>query len=78
VQKIIQDRPKDWSVEDVIADYVGLTAHASVGMVLACLHEQAPLQYTPAEYDANLQALRPLPPFEVVLQGRKAASAPSA
>ncbi len=77
VQQILRDRPKGWPVEDVIADYVGLTAHASVGTVLACLHEQAPVQYTPAEYDANLRAVRPLPPFEVVLQGRKAAAAPS-
>jgi hypothetical protein len=71
VQQVIRDRPKGWPVEDVITDYVGLTAHASVGTVLACLHEQAPVQYTPAEYDANLRPVRPLPPFEVVLQGRK-------
>jgi hypothetical protein len=74
VSKVLRERPAGWAVDDVIADYVGLTSHASIGMVLACLHEQAPVQYTPAEYDANLKPIRPLPPFEVILQGRRAPS----
>lgn len=67
VRRVYDHLPVGWDKGDVIADYVGMTAHASVGMVLACLQVGAPLEYTPAEHDANLRAIRPLPPFEVVL-----------
>lgn len=36
--------------QDVIADYTGMTAHASVGMVLASLSPNRLLQFTPAHY----------------------------
>jgi hypothetical protein len=72
VSKVLGERPAGWGTDDLIADYVGLTAHASIGTVLACLHQQSPVQYTPGEYDGTLKALRPLPPFEVILQGRAA------
>jgi hypothetical protein len=72
VAEVLRERPAGWAAEDLIADYVGLTSHASIGTVLACLHHQAPVQYTPGEYDGDLKAVRPLPPFEVVLQGRAA------
>jgi hypothetical protein len=68
VLKILEERPAEWSAEDVISDYVGLTSHASIGMVLACLQARSPIQYTPGEYDANLKAVRPLEPFEVLLR----------
>lgn len=41
--------PQGWREAGVIADYTGMTAHASVGMVLACLGKNRPLQYTPAK-----------------------------
>lgn len=77
VQSVFDARPAGWAIDDLIADYVGLTSHASVGMVLACLSIEAPVQYTPGEYDANLRAIRPLPPFEVVLQGRRTPPPPA-
>ncbi len=39
--------PHSWQDTEVIADYTGMTVHASVGMVLACLEKHRPLQYTP-------------------------------
>lgn len=61
--------PRGWAETDVIADYVGTTAHGSVGMVLAALGTDRPLQYTPAKLDPETR--RPvgcLPPIEIVLQ----------
>lgn len=39
--------------EDVISDFTGMTALASVGTVLACLSPNRKLQYTPAIQDKN-------------------------
>lgn len=39
--------PQSWQDTEVISDYTGMTVHASVGMVLACLEKNRPLQYTP-------------------------------
>ena len=68
VKTICAGLPKGLQVSDVIADYVGMTAHASVGTVLACLVIGLPLQYTPGEYDQELKAVRPLPSFEVEIK----------
>lgn len=65
VKGIRDGLPNDWDCADVIADYVGMTAHASVGAVLACLLVGFSLQYTPGVYDDQLKAVRPLPSFEV-------------
>ncbi|HIK42615.1 hypothetical protein [Thermoleptolyngbya sp. M55_K2018_002] len=43
--------PEGWSEQDVITDYTGMTAHATVGAVLACINTARPLQYTPARTD---------------------------
>lgn len=59
--------PSGWREDDVIADYTGMTAHGSVGMALACISPQRPMQYTPAIYSKELQAHEPLDPFEIVL-----------
>lgn len=60
--------PNDWHPDDVIADFTGLTAAASVGMVIGCLQTGIRIEYTPAEYDATGRALRSLPPHEVVFR----------
>jgi hypothetical protein len=65
VKEICADLPEGWDPAEVIADYVGMTAHASVGTVLGCLFVGFPLQYTPGVYDDQLKAVRPLPSFEV-------------
>lgn len=65
----IRDRlPDGWAPSEVIADFTGLTAAASVGLVLACLQTGIGIEYTPAEYSADGRPLRPLPPHEVVLR----------
>lgn len=38
---------------DVIADFLGMSSNASVGMVLACLDQDRPLQYTMPRHNAE-------------------------
>jgi hypothetical protein len=59
--------PNGWQETDVITDYTGMTAHASVGAVLACLKTNRPLQYTPAKVDANGKIIGSLDPIKVIL-----------
>ncbi len=68
VQKIYQNLPDGWQESDVIADYLGMTSHASVGMALACVPARRPLQYTPARYDEQLRPVEPLDPIEIVVE----------
>jgi hypothetical protein len=67
VKEIYSHLPEGWNDADVIADYTGMTSHGSVGMALACMSPQRPLQYTPAEVDDHLRPVNPLDPIEVVL-----------
>lgn len=67
VNEIYGYLPEGWSDDEVIADYTGMTAHASVGMALACLAPARPLQYTPGRYDAGLKAVSPLDPIEIAI-----------
>ncbi len=67
VNDIYLHLPAGWSEQDVIADYTGMTAHASVGMVLACLSTVRPLQYIPPVNDSNLRAIAALDPIEIVI-----------
>lgn len=60
--------PKDLPERDVIADYTGMTAHASVGTVLACINTVRPLQYTPARTDPKTgRVIGSLDPIRVTL-----------
>ncbi len=67
VDTIYRALPESWQMNDVISDYVGMTAHGSVGMVLACLEQGRPLQYTAARYDEHLKPIESLDPIEIVL-----------
>jgi hypothetical protein len=68
VSKIYQEqRLQGWKETDIIADYVGMTSHGSVGMVLACINRNYPLQYTPAQLDKNMNPHESLAPIEIVL-----------
>jgi hypothetical protein len=63
INEIYRDRlPRGWPASEVIADYTGMTAHASVGMVLACIGTTRPLQYTPARVDQGkvVGSLKPI------------------
>lgn len=63
VQDIYARLPEGLKEEDVIADYTGMTAHASVGIALACSGKGRPIQYVPARI--VLDELTPLPPIEI-------------
>jgi len=67
IEAIYEKLPQSWTDSDVILDFTGMTACASVGSVLACLNEQRAIQYTPGQYDTTLKAMQPLNPVEVVL-----------
>ncbi|HEX4609021.1 MAG TPA: hypothetical protein VH092_12515 [Urbifossiella sp.] len=79
VAGVFRRLPAGWGPADVAADYTGLTASASVGLVLAALQAGVAIQYTPAERDQTGRPIRPLPPFEMVFtQGDPAAWEPVA
>ncbi len=67
VESVFNNLPAGWAETDVVFDFTGMTACASVGGVLACLKEERSIQYTPASYDATLKAQQPLPPVEITL-----------
>jgi hypothetical protein len=69
INSIYVDRlPVGWKTADIIADYAGMTAHGSVGMVLANLMTDRPLQYTPANVDRlSGKTVGSLEPIEITL-----------
>ncbi|BAU44934.1 hypothetical protein [Leptolyngbya sp. O-77] len=69
VDEIYRTRlPKGWSEQDIITDYTGMTAHATVGAVLACINTARPLQYIPARTDPRTgRVIGSLDPIRVTL-----------
>src|SRR5947209_15534949 len=67
VDSIYENLPATCQEVDVILDFTGMTALASVGSVLACLDESRAIQYVPAEYNDKGQPIKPLDPIEIVL-----------
>ena len=64
VLEIYQTLDASWSPDDVIADFLGMTAVSSVGMVLACLDKDRPLEYT--MWKENAAGVKePLDPIEI-------------
>jgi hypothetical protein len=59
--------PKGWREAGVIADYTGMTAHASVGTVLACFGKNRPLQYTPVKTDSQGKIVGSFYPIRILL-----------
>jgi hypothetical protein len=60
--------PEAWTEQDIIADYVGMTAHGTVGIILSCIGTNRPLQYTPAMIDAQTgKIIGSLDPIEITL-----------
>lgn len=68
IQKIYANLPTPLSPQDVIADYTGMTAHGSVGMVFASRKYQSPLQYTPINPNSAKESLAPI---EIVLKPKR-------
>jgi hypothetical protein len=77
VGRIYENLPGGLEETDVILDFTGLTALASVGAVLACLDEKRSIQYVPAEYDRQLKPIKALDPVEIVLTWRIFGEPPS-
>lgn len=77
VDEIYTNLPAGWRVEDVIADYTGMTAHGSVGVAIACISPPRPLQYTPARYDEQMKPIAPLDPIEIRLVREQENNAPA-
>lgn len=67
VEGLYDDLPNGLKETDVILDFTGMPTPASVGAVLACLNDERSIQYVPAEYDKQLDAVRPLDPVEIIL-----------
>lgn len=67
VEKIYASLPAGLEETDVILDFTGMPALASVGAVLACLDERRSIQYVPAEYDERLGIVKALDPVEIFL-----------
>lgn len=65
VNKVYEHLPIGWRAGEVIADFTGMTAPASVGLVLACVSSDRPVQYVPGRYDTELKRPVPLDPIEV-------------
>jgi len=70
-RRIYAQLPLGWSPQQIMADYTGMTAHASVGLVLASLaaSPNTPLQYTPADPNHPGASLTPI---EIVLRPQTA------
>ena len=78
VLKIYAGLADGWQTSDVIADYVGMTSHASVGMVLAWWEVRFPLQYTLPMFDEDRRPIGAADPMEITLvrQGERGAPEP--
>jgi hypothetical protein len=59
--------PRGMAESEVIADYTGMTAHGSVGTVLAILGKNRPLQYIPAKLDPDNKIIGSLDPIKVTI-----------
>lgn len=67
VEQIYSKLPDYFSEQDIILDFTGMTAVASVGAVLACVGKNRPMQCVPAVFNQNLKVLQPLEPIEIEL-----------
>lgn len=67
VDEVYSNLPDYFSEQDIILDFTGMTAVASVGAVLACIGKNRPMQYIPAPYNQKLKAVQPLEPIEIEL-----------
>jgi hypothetical protein len=71
VEAIYATLPKGCFESDVILDFTGMTTPASVGSVLACLDENRSIQYTPPDFDEEMNPKQPRDPIEIVLDWKK-------
>lgn len=67
VADIYRTLPDGLRENEVILDFTGMTAVASVGSVLACLNTERPIEYVPAETDKDGKAIGSKDPIEITL-----------
>jgi hypothetical protein len=54
--------------EQVIADITGGTKPMTMGMIVACLEEDYPIEHVPTAFDATGRPTGPLPPIQITVQ----------
>jgi hypothetical protein len=68
VNEIYRHLPAGWKAEEVIADCTGMPVQSSIGVALACLGQQRPLQYTPAIYNDEGRVIGSGDPIELQIE----------
>lgn len=68
--------PPELGVEDIILDFTGMSKVGSVGSVLASREFNAPLQYTPADYNEDGSPRGSRSPIEISLKEKDFDSEP--
>jgi hypothetical protein len=67
IVKIYEHLPEGFRTSDVIADYLGMTSHATAGVVLAWSELEFPLQYTLPMFDHDRKPTGAADPIEISL-----------
>jgi hypothetical protein len=67
VLKIYNSLPDGWKKSDIITDYLGMTSHATAGVILAWSQLEFPLEYTLPTFDAQRKPIGAGDPIEIAL-----------
>jgi hypothetical protein len=67
IERIFDTLPINWQPSDVIGDYTGMPAPASIGMAFGCLNKGARLQYVPAKRSTEDSVLGSGTPIATIL-----------
>jgi hypothetical protein len=67
IERIFDTLPINWQPSDVIGDYTGMPAPASIGMAFGCLNRGARLQYVPAKRSTEDSVLGSGTPIATIL-----------
>lgn len=59
---------RDISPQQVIADITGGTKPMTLGMIVACLEGDYPIEHVPTAFDATGQPTGPLPPIQLIME----------
>ena len=58
----------NFAPQEVIADITGGTKPMSLGMTVACLEGNYPMEHVPTAFDATGRPTGPLPPIQIVVK----------
>ena len=77
VEAIYDNLPAGLQEADVIVDFTGMTAVASVGAVLGCVNRPRHIEYVPAVYDDEGRGIRSYEdPIEIVFNNQRPSASP--